>query len=359
MNFKSDFAKILIHWYLENHRDLPWRSTKDPYNIWVSEIILQQTRVNQGLGYYTRFILKFPDLRSLANASADEVMKAWEGLGYYSRARHIHETARFLVNQNHGRFPEEIEELIKLKGIGKYTAAAIAAIAFDVPVAVVDGNVMRFFSRYFGLTEPIETTRAMQNINKLANSLIGKSQPGTFNQALMEFGALQCVPVNPNCANCCFCKTCDAFRTGRVNKLPMRSNKTKTKARFFNYLLIFTPDDSIYIKRRNEKDIWERLYDLPLIENNELFTVDKLKEQNQLAEWFGSTKIEAKAIEKDYRHILTHQIIHARFFKIHLKDTEPAPMPVVFLRIPVPEFKNYPFPRLITNFFTDQELLIR
>ncbi len=356
MDENNNFSKILIGWYLENLRDLPWRQTKNPYRIWVSEIILQQTRVNQGIGYFDRFINQFPDIYSLANAKDDEVMKAWEGLGYYSRARNMLETARFIANHLQGRFPENHHELSKLKGIGQYTAAAIASIAFDEPVAVVDGNVSRLLSRHFGISQPLNTASGIKILRQIANRLMDKSQPGIFNQAMMEFGALQCVPINPDCSACSFRQTCFAFSQNRIKELPKRNNKPKPSSRYFNYILFVAPDKSVIIKQRTGKDIWINLYDLPLIEANELLTRDKLKNYLQFSEYISMASGDKEITTKDYRHILTHQVIQARFFKIQFNNNDDIGGNG-FLKASQHELKKYPFPRLITKYLIEEGLI--
>ncbi|MFZ4583041.1 MAG: A/G-specific adenine glycosylase, partial [Paludibacter sp.] len=231
-------SKTLINWYEHNKRELPWRDISDPYRIWISEIILQQTRVNQGISYYLRFVDRFPDVKALATAHEDEVLKYWQGLGYYSRARNLHKTAQIIVEKHNGNFPNSYTEIVQLKGIGAYTAAAICSFAYNQPYGVVDGNVYRVLSRLFAIQTPIDSSQAKNEFSDLATNLLNNSNPGIHNQAIMEFGALQCVPVQPECNTCPFQKTCKAYELDLVDKLPIKASKTKVRERFFNYFFI-------------------------------------------------------------------------------------------------------------------------
>ncbi len=353
-----DFSNQLINWYIERRRPLPWRQTKDPYRIWVSEIILQQTRVNQGIDYYLRFVSRFPDIQQLADADEEEVLKIWEGLGYYSRARNMHETARLVANRNKGKFPEEFEELLKLKGIGRYTAAAIASIAFNKAVAVVDGNVIRFLSRFFGISEPIDHANTIKSISRIANDLITHTSPGEFNQAIMEFGALQCVPANPDCKACCFSTDCTALKTGKVHELPLKAKKTKPTERFFNYLVVWHNHHGspcIFLKRRSAGDIWKHLYDFPLIETNKLLSIKQLIGNKEFKAFFNGVDPEIEVYRGTYRHLLTHRVIHARFFKIILSEPGSHNLSEDF--ICTDDVSKYPLPKLINNFLAGQGLV--
>jgi A/G-specific adenine glycosylase len=350
----NQFRNRLIKWYIANQRVLPWRQTNDPYAIWVSEIILQQTRVNQGLDYYHRFILRFPDIQTLANASEELVLKTWEGLGYYSRARNMHATARFLVENCNGNFPEDSKELEKLKGIGKYTAAAISSIAFNKPAAVVDGNVLRFVSRIFGIEEPIDSSGTISEISRLANELISHESPGLFNQAMMEFGALQCVPVNPDCMACPYANGCLANKTGKVSSIPVKAKKSKLSARYFNYMVVPMSQNgslNFLLKRRSNKDIWKHLYDFPLIETDKLLTVKQLEKREEFKALFADVKTEIELYPGSYRHLLTHRIIHARFFKVSLPENVNLNFPEDF--VSAADVRQYPLPKLINNFLSD------
>lgn len=352
MKNKNKFRNTLIDWYITNHRPLPWRETNDPYKIWVSEIILQQTRVNQGLDYYNRFIKQFPDLNSLAAATEEEVLKLWEGLGYYSRARHMHATSQILAKQYSGQFPESFSNLLELKGIGKYTAAAIASIAFGVPVAVVDGNVLRFLARYHGIETPVDENRTIKEITRIANETISPEKPGIFNQAMMEFGALQCVPANPGCGSCCFSDDCRALKLGKVQILPLKSIVIKPVDRFFNYLLIQKQSGnsfSFLIRRRTGSDIWKHLYDFPLIESSQLLSIDQMLENEWVLSLVNRYPVQIVQLPGNYRHKLTHRVIHARFFKVEVPGDFDMVLPDGFFF--TDNIRSYPFPRLIMNFF--------
>ena len=261
----EDFAAILIRWYSENKRRLPWRETEDPYRIWISEIILQQTRVAQGLEYFNRFMERFPDVASLAQAGEDEVMKYWQGLGYYSRARNLHAAAREIMERYEGVFPSEYEKVRALKGIGEYTAAAVCSFAWRQPYAVVDGNVYRVLGRVFGIDTPIDSGPGKKEFAELATALLDRQRPDIYNQAIMDFGAIQCTPKAPDCLYCPLREHCVAFATGKVAQLPVKEGKTRVKPRYFNYLHIGCQGKTL-LKRRNAKDIWQNLYEYPLIE---------------------------------------------------------------------------------------------
>jgi len=265
-----NWTKKLLLWYADNKRSFEWRNTREPYKIWLSEIILQQTRTAQGLPYYIKFIETFPKLEDLAIASEDEVLKLWQGLGYYSRARNLHSTARFIYFECDGFFPNTFESIMKLRGVGDYTASAIASICFDIPQAVVDGNVYRFFSRYFGIITPINSSQAQKEFKTKAMELIDVSEPGEFNQAVMEFGAIQCKPKKPSCTSCPFCSDCVAYNQNKINFLPVKTSKTKVINRFFSYLVISDKLNNFLMEKRIEKGIWQNLYQFPLIETNSL-----------------------------------------------------------------------------------------
>lgn len=313
---KKMFTDEIIDWYTRNKRELPWRETQDAYKIWLSEIILQQTRVNQGLPYYVNFVDKFPDVFELANAPIDDVLKLWQGLGYYSRARNMHLAAKKVVADFGGKFPDTYEKLLKLQGIGKYTAAAIASIAYNEAVAVVDGNVYRVLARYFGIDTPIDSTEGIKTFNALANEILEKENPAIYNQAIMEFGALYCKPQNPDCQNCIFSTTCKAFADKTVNLLPVKSKKTSIKKRYFNYLYFDKPGFT-YLQKRLEKDIWAGLYEFPLLE-----TEKPVINKNQLKNTTGFEDIverqNIRFIKKSFQtvHKLSHRDIEAVFWHI-------------------------------------------
>lgn len=337
------FSKVLIHWYLQNQRDLPWRKTKDPYRIWLSEIMLQQTRVAQGLPYFLKFVDAFPTVFDLAKAEEQRVLKLWQGLGYYSRARNLHFTAKYIAEELNGKFPNTFSELKKLKGVGDYTAAAIASICFDEPAAVVDGNVYRVLARYFGIHTPINSTPGIKEFKILAQELIDPNQPANYNQAIMDFGALHCKPKNPLCSECDFNETCWAYRKAEVEKLPVKEKKIKIKHRYFNYLVIVTDDGNTLLEEREGNGIWKGLYQFPLVESKkeiEATTLTNLEEfQERIPKDYSISLFNDKAIV----HKLSHQHLHTRFWIITSKQQDR-------FSIPWKTVEDYPVPVLISNF---------
>lgn len=316
MNIISDgFSSKLIFWYLNNKRTLPWRKTNDPYLIWLSEIIMQQTRVEQGTPYYERFVRKYPTVFHLANADEQEVLKLWQGLGYYSRARNLLHTAKFIVQERNGIFPDSYSELIKLKGIGDYTASAISSICFDENVAVVDGNVYRVLSRIFGIDTPINTTQGFKIFKSLATELLDSSQPGTFNQALMEFGAIQCKPVNPDCNTCVFQSQCYASKTDEIAKLPVKLKSKPVQKRYFNYLIIKSPNGNFYMQKR-KKGIWKELWEFALVETDKKVSIKNLSKNEKftpIKQQFNIRDLYLLSSEIVV-HKLSHQHIYTRFW---------------------------------------------
>lgn len=342
-------SQSLSEWYSRNKRDLPWRNSPAPYEIWLSEIILQQTRVDQGLDYFNKFISHYPDIHQLAAASVDEVLKLWQGLGYYTRARNLHAAANEIVKKYNGRFPESYNHLIKLKGIGPYTAAAVASIAFNEPVPVVDGNVLRFLSRYYGINVSVDTNEGKKKIYELAASIIDTKNPGVHNQAVMEFGALQCKPHNPECEECIFKSTCYAYKYNKVNILPVKNKKTKLRKRFFNYLFI-TCNGKTYLNKRNSKDIWRMLYEFPLVESDRIFSEENLILSDECQHIFSEIS-QVFLMEKSvvYRHHLSHQLISAKFF--HFEINEPSAVILErYMEIDLQDMHNYAIPRLIEKY---------
>lgn len=323
---------------------MPWRNTTDPYRIWLSEIILQQTRVAQGLPYYERFVTAFPTVQNLAAASQEEVLKLWQGLGYYSRGRNLHETAQRIVNEYHGLFPNTYKELLTLKGVGDYTASAIASISFNEPTAVVDGNVYRVLSRVFGIETPINSTLGQKEFKKLAQELIDPNQPATFNQAIMEFGAIQCKPQNPYCLHCIFQERCVAFRTNTIAKLPVKIKKNKIKKRFLHYLVFRSEDQKTILTQRIGKGIWQGLYEFPCVEmegDEERFREsaslkEKLKPHNvQSIQQYNAIPIV---------HKLSHQHLTITFWIVHVKEIKNG--------VSISSLDNYPVPVVIGNFIS-------
>lgn len=351
---RREISNRLIDWYEKNKRELPWRGTRNPYFIWLSEIILQQTRVNQGLEYYLRFINRFPTIDLLAQAALDEVLLLWQGLGYYSRARNLHQTAKAIVNEYNGRFPTSYEELCTLKGIGPYTAAAIASMAFNSHVPVVDGNVMRVITRLEGITDDIRKQTTKNEISRLSKKVIEHHDPAMYNQAIMEFGALQCVPVNPVCTRCSLNTFCYAYNNKKVNELPNKSPSKKQKARYFNYVIVQSGCD-VFIEQRTGKDIWHMLFQFPLIETTKEISGTEILNHPLWKNWFDNQEIEISIFEKGYRHILSHQIIHARFFKVTVFNRSFKP-PVKWVKTKVQGLTNFAVPRLIDRFLNENEI---
>ncbi|MBP6980619.1 MAG: A/G-specific adenine glycosylase [Bacteroides sp.] len=342
---EKEFARLLIEWYHEHKRDLPWRNTNDPYLIWISEIILQQTRVAQGYAYYQRFIERFPNLESLAASEENEVLKYWQGLGYYSRARNLHQAA---ISVN-GVFPVRYEDILKLKGVGIYTAAAICSFAYNQPHAVVDGNVYRVLSRFFGINEPIDSGKGKKIFASLAHDLLDKIQPALYNQAIMDFGALQCTPLSPDCTVCPFKNRCFAFNHNMVSSLPIKQNKTKTSERFFYYLLI-RDNGNIYLNKRTENDIWKNLYELPLIESNTALAVDDFIRKQEFASIFKENSVVNVRLLNKTKHVLSHRIIYADFYELEAQDIK-MDFLSKYTRLNMADLELYPVSRLMHNFF--------
>ena len=323
------FADTLTAWFGEHKRDLPWRGETDPYRIWVSEIILQQTRVQQGWDYYLRFIDNFPDVRALADADEERVLRVWQGLGYYSRARNMHAAAREVMEKHGGSFPDEYDKILSLKGIGRYTAAAVASIAFGMPYPAVDGNVIRIVSRIFGVCEDVTQPAVVRRITAICESEMDSRRPGVFNQAAMDFGAMQCVPRNPNCEECPFLSSCYAYKNHLVDILPIKRKKAESKHRYFRYT-VYVSEDRTIIEKRTGSDIWRNMYQFPLTE----------------------TDAEAQTDEPLFsiREVLSHQIIHAAFY---LKEVEKLPecsQNQYVVRFD--DLVDYPMPKIMTEFLS-------
>ena len=356
----NNFGIRIVKWYEINKRELPWRNTSDPYKIWLSEVILQQTRVDQGLDYYLRFIKRFPDIFSLTGASQNEIYKMWQGLGYYNRADNLMAAAQTIVNNFNGVFPETPEALIQIKGIGTYTAAAIASIAFGFPQPVVDGNVYRVLSRIFGIATPINTNKGKKEFETLAGNLLQNNPPAIFNQAVMEFGALHCKPKNPDCPQCIFLAECVAARSNKVEQFPVKKSKVSVRNRYFYYLLVEVvsgKSTAYYLKQRDKKDIWKNLYDFPMVECNSRTNPAKILKNSLFKPLFKHTKFSIKSISNEYQHQLSHQKIHAVFIRVIVnKNTGQLLENSVFL-VDENELINYPVPRLLERYLQDQEIL--
>lgn len=312
------FSDQLVTWYEHNKRDLPWRHTTDPYLIWLSEVILQQTRVDQGLAYYYRFAELFPTVHTLAAAPQDEVLKAWQGLGYYSRARNLHATAQYVVGQLGGVFPTSYRSLLALKGIGPYTAAAIASFSSGEQVPVVDGNVMRVLSRFYGVYEPIDSAVGKKRIHALAHHAIQGADAARHNQAMMEFGALHCTPTRPGCGECPFSKHCIAFSEGTVQSLPVKSKKTSVKPLFLYYFVIYSHDkQTIFFRKRTNSGIWKGLHDFPCVESE--VALDEQESILSFLKQHGLTKgTEVGTPSEAFTHLLSHRRITAVFIPLRV-----------------------------------------
>ena len=337
------FSNTLIYWYLQNNRELPWRKTQNPYFIWLSEIMLQQTRVAQGLSYYLKFTDTFPTVFDLAKADESTVLKMWQGLGYYSRARNLHHSAKHIANELNGAFPSTYNDIIKLKGIGDYTASAIASICFNEPTAVVDGNVYRVLSRYFGIKTPINSSAGIKEFKKIAQSLIDESQPGTFNQAIMDFGALHCKPQNPLCETCPFSDSCLALEKKLVKELPVKEKKIKIRKRYFNFLVVKTADNKTILKERKGKGIWQGLYQFPLIESEKNFNKEELISSEEFNHLFPEETTISLFNKKEIVHKLSHQHLYTQFWVVETKSSQEA-------KINWNEIEKFPVPILIANF---------
>lgn len=344
MNFSAE----LIQWYLKNKRELPWRNTTDAYVIWLSEIILQQTRVEQGMPYFYRFLEKYPDVGAFAAADEEDILKLWQGLGYYSRGRNMLKTARQVVELYGTRFPEQYSYLINLKGIGEYTAAAISSFSTNEARAVVDGNVARVLARYFGISEPINSTKGKKLFQETANELLNKEHPGMHNQAMMEFGAMLCKPRNPDCAACPVRTGCYAYHHNAIADFPQKLKKAKIRERYFNYLLV-TDGDTILMNKRDDKDIWANMYDLPLIETTEYQLPEKIISSPQAKEFFGD-EIEVINTFPIKKHILTHQHLHTQF--IYIKN-RPIKLEQKWIFIEVKKIDSLAFPKIISIFINN------
>ena len=341
------FSDKLVEWYKLNKRDLPWRETRDPYKVWLSEIILQQTRVNQGMPYYLKFLETFPTIEALASATEHQVLRLWQGLGYYTRARNLHKCAKVVVSRYGGRFPDNFKSLLELPGVGEYTAAAIASFSFKEPVAVVDGNVFRVLARVFGIENEINSPEGKKVFTTLANSLISKKFPDFHNQAIMEFGAVHCIPKNPPCTTCHFQSTCFAAQRDLQSVLPRKAKPKVSRKRYFYYFVI-QRGKSLLMRKREEKDIWHGLYDFHVVERSRPVKTEKLLEELKDVQF----SIDEVEISHRYKHILTHQIIFAKFVLI---KTEKFHLPrdgnlkfYTFEKI-----YDLPKPVLITRFLSD------
>lgn len=354
----SFFRRALLNWYDPSQRPLPWKAEKDPYLIWLSEIILQQTRVEQGLPYYEKFRQTYPTVRDLADAPQDDIMKHWEGLGYYSRARNMHEAAKHIVRELNGQFPTTCEGLMKLKGVGPYTAAAIASFAYDLPHAVVDGNVFRVLSRYLGAEHAIDSTSGKHFFSEQAHKMLDSSKPGLYNQAIMDFGATVCKPQKPACKTCPLKKQCLAYTDQKVSQLPVKEKKIERRRRYFNFLL-FNLEGKVYIRKRANKDIWRNLYEFPLIESEQLIDeLSLLEEHPDWKEWLSpGAEFELNQRSKPFQQTLTHQVITATFWEIDLRSPDEIRNDN-FLFIKRKNLSNFAFPKVVDWYLGDKSLYL-
>lgn len=348
------FTTSLLAWHQrENIRKMPWKGEKNPYKIWLSEIILQQTRVEQGLKYYEDFVRSFPDIASLATAQEEVVYKKWEGLGYYSRCKNLIATAKYLHEHCNGIFPHQYHELLALKGIGPYTAAAIISFAYNQPYAVVDGNVKRVISRFFAVDIPVDTIEGHKALHELASGVLSKKSPAIYNQAIMDFGATVCKPARPDCVNCPLKKKCKAYGAGTVDRLPVKKNRTKLRHRYFNYFLITTGNE-VYLKKRGGSDIWENLYEPVLIESAELLTNAEIKKLKPFAKHFEKGFFLVTEVSNGYAQRLTHQKINGQFIRIESKL--PAATILGSKPVPMQRLNDFAFPKIVANYLKDNAI---
>jgi A/G-specific adenine glycosylase len=340
------FTQEVINWYHDHKRDLPWRNCRDPYIIWLSEIILQQTRVEQGLPYFYRFSEKYPTVSDFATASEEEILKLWQGLGYYSRGRNMHHTANLVMEEHGGYFPASYDKLIQLKGIGDYTAAAISSFAGNESKAVVDGNVFRLLSRYYGIDAAINSAKGKKLFYQIANQLLDQSQAGLYNQAVMEFGSLQCKPQNPDCGNCPLHINCKAYQQKRVHELPVKIRQQKIRNRFFNYVIVLK-NDKILLKKRGPNDIWENLYEFPLFESPDQLSPDQLVNLPEFINAFGQN-CSIRSVYGPIKHVLSHQKLYAQF--VVIENFQDSLNEAGWFYANFEELEMFPQPKLIFAF---------
>lgn len=347
------FAEKLLRWYGRHRRDLPWRQTTDPYRIWLSEVILQQTRVAQGMPYYEQFVEIFPTVQDLAAAEEREVLRLWQGLGYYSRARNLHRTAKIVVAEHGGRFPGTYAGLLKLPGVGSYAAAAIASFAFRERVAVLDGNVFRVLARVFGIETDITTTAAKKQFTDLANRLISPEHPDLYNHAIMDFGATQCVPASPQCLFCPMAFECEANATGRQGMLPVKKKKAPVRERFFHYL-VAEHQGRLLLRERTGRDVWQHLFDFPSAESDCFLSLHELADHDE----FWGQMLEYVLVEQEsdeYVHTLSHQRIRAKFWRVRLPDHPPVALPAHGRWATPADVEALPKPKLVVNYLRDEK----
>jgi A/G-specific adenine glycosylase len=349
---EKKFAALLLKWNREkNNRQMPWKGENDPYKIWLSEIILQQTRVEQGLNYYNNFIKTFPDINKLAKAYDEKIFKMWEGLGYYTRCRNLIATARFISKEHKGEFPVTYDEIKALKGVGPYTAAAISSFAFNLPHAVVDGNVFRVLARVFGINKPVDTTEGKKYFASLADKLLDKKQPGLYNQAIMDFGAVVCKPLAPLCPVCPFKKACFAFLNNKVNELPVKKKKINIRKRWF-YFLVLEYQNTIAIRRRMDKDIWQDLYEFPLIEKFKECNSKIILQEAEKKKWILKKGYEVLSVSPLFRQQLSHQLIAGQFIKLSVKKK--LLLSKAWVWVTKSKMLKYAFPQFINQYLKEK-----
>jgi A/G-specific adenine glycosylase len=341
-----EFCNVLELWYLENNRDLPWRKVKDPYIIWLSEIILQQTRVAQGMSYYLKFVDAFPTVIDLANADEEVVLKLWQGLGYYSRARNLHFSAKYVVNELNGVFPQTYKELLSLKGVGDYTASAISSICYNESAAVVDGNVYRVLARYYGIDTPINSTKGIKDFKELAQIILDIKNPGQHNQAIMDFGAIQCKPGIPDCQSCPFNDSCVAYEKNLISVLPVKEKKIKIRKRYFNFIVFQTKQGKTRLQQRVGKGIWENLYQFPLVETTESIDVKELIENEDFLNLLPSVDSLKLFNNKDWVHKLSHQHLFVKFWVVATHNIDDN-------FIDYNKVEDFPVPRIVHRFIEE------
>ena len=344
-----NFSNALIHWYRIGHRDLPWRKTQDPYKIWLSEVILQQTRVDQGMDYYFKFVENFPTVQHLAEASEEEVLKLWQGLGYYSRARNLRATAQLVRSQFNGKFPMNHDELRSLKGIGPYTAAAIASFAFNQPYAVVDGNVYRVLSRYFGIQDAIDSTKGKKIFQSIAQELIPENDPAAYNQAIMELGATICTPSSPDCINCPVEAACVAKKEGTIAELPYKEKRTKVKELHLHYLVL-KANEKLLIRHRQQKGFWHKLWDFPCLESNNSLSADQLAAEFRQISSSASLELQNLQHSVSLNHLLSHRKLNVHFYLAETKEPFEVQAPLKWIELT--DYQKFAIPRVIDKFWS-------
>ncbi|GHT73591.1 A/G-specific adenine glycosylase [Bacteroidia bacterium] len=352
----SSFAQTLTDWFRVHCRDLPWRNVRDPYAIWVSEIILQQTRVAQGTAYYHRFLQRFPTVETLAAAPLEDVLKVWQGLGYYTRARNMHRAAQQIATEYNGKFPNTEQGLRSLRGIGDYTTAAIGSFAFGLPLPAIDGNVYRVVSRIYGIRTPIDTREGREEIRGVVQKIFSTEQPALFNQALMDFGACCCTPKSPQCEDCAFARQCYALKHHCITLLPVKSKQIKVRTRYFSYLIIRCKGKT-FVRQRLQNDIWHSLYEFPLIETATLCSLKKLQQTPEWLQLFDKQQISSITTLPSAKHQLTHQCLQAQFFVIDTPDISPQ-LTQTTLCIPFADIEQYPMPQLLRNVLESSGFMI-